>query len=75
MEVRKDNTSGYKGVSWSKNRGGLWIAQVVFNNKSKWLGSFKSKTLAAMFYNLGALWYHGEFASLNKITDSYKRPN
>ena len=70
--LRTTNTSGYKGVIKSGNG---FKVQIGVNSEKKYLGYFKSKTLAAMFYNLAALWYHKEFAQLNEITENYKRPN
>lgn len=62
----KNNTSGYKGVSWhTQNRN--WRASINLAGKFISLGSFSTKEDAAKAYNEGALKYHGEFARLNKI--------
>lgn len=66
MKLSKSNTSGYKGVSWSKTAK-KWSGLIQVNNKSIWLGNFKIKEDAAMAYNEAARKYHGEFAKLNKI--------
>lgn len=63
-----NNTSGYKGVTWSKNRN-KWIAQIVSNGNYYNLGAYNCKHEAAKIYNEAALKYHGEFARLNKIKD------
>lgn len=62
----KNNTSGYKGVFWQKDRK-KWIAQIKINNKIVYLGIFKNKVRAAITYNKAAVKYFGEFAYLNKI--------
>ncbi len=45
-----DNTSGFKGVYWSKasNR---WITQMMINSKMHFLGAFDTKIEAAEAYN------------------------
>lgn len=37
-KISKNNTSGYKGVQWYKNR---WVARIKFNYKTMYLGRFK----------------------------------
>jgi hypothetical protein len=49
--IRKSNNSGYRGVFKKKDR---WVAQIVANNKRKYLGSFESKKLAAIRYDVEA---------------------
>lgn len=61
---QKNNTSGYKGVS---KRGTCWQAEIMKNNRSIYLGSFKDRTEAAIAYNKAALKYHGEFAYFNEV--------
>ena len=61
-----DKSSKYKGVS--KTRQDRWLAGIGLNGKTIYLGRFDSENLAAQAYNEAALEYHGEFASLNKIT-------
>lgn len=39
--LRKDNTSGYKGVSWNKNRN-RWMAQLHINGKHIHLGLYST---------------------------------
>lgn len=46
---RKNNTSGYKGVSWSKQRQ-KWRATITVNKKHKHLGFFVTKQEAYACY-------------------------
>jgi len=64
--INHNNTSGYKGVGWSKDRK-RWIAQIQFNKKNRRLGRFKNKVDAAKAYNKAAKKYFGEFAWLNPV--------
>ena len=41
-EPRADNSSGYTGVCYDKRRG-CWMAYINFQNKRRYLGSFKEK--------------------------------
>jgi len=59
--MRKDNTSGIKGVYWYKLRA-QWKAQIQVNGKNKHLGFFSSKEEAAQIYSEAAKKLHGEFA-------------
>ena len=59
-----DNTSGFKGVSWSKSRG-KWEARIKANGKHKFLGYFDNKKEAAKTYDCSAKELFGEFAYLN----------
>ncbi len=56
-----NNTSGYKGVSWC-NQKKMWRAQIMFNNKSKHLGHFRTSVQAAEVYKTAAEKLFGEFA-------------
>lgn len=62
----KDNSSGFKGVSWGK-RDKKWKAQITADGKYKWLGQYESKEEAAKVYNKAAKKYFGEFAYLNQL--------
>jgi hypothetical protein len=70
-KVRKDNTTGYKGVSilQKRGRGGVprYWAYIDKNNKRTSLGVYKTPEDAAKKWNEAALKIHGEFASLNII--------
>ena len=63
---RKDNKSGYKGVSWHKQRN-CWAVRLMINGKYQHLGLFQDKHKAAQVYNDNALKYYGSYAWLNKI--------
>jgi hypothetical protein len=64
--IRKDNKSGYKGVSWYPNRN-KWRCVIAVNKKQIYLGYFIEPKEAAKAYNKAAIKYFGEFANLNEI--------
>ena len=53
------NKSGYKGVSWHKNR---WRASITAKGKDYQLGYFATAELAHAAYCKAAMELHGEFA-------------
>ena len=57
----KNNTSGYKGVSWDKRRK-KWRAQINHNNKKIHIGYFDTPELAHAAYIAAAAKLQGEFA-------------
>jgi hypothetical protein len=57
----KQNTSGYKGVTWNKARS-KWVAQISFNRRNIGLGYFTEKEKAIEAYRNAASVLHGEFA-------------
>jgi hypothetical protein len=59
--VRVDNTSGVKGVSWSKTRR-KWTARVALHGKVK-CGYFDNKEVAAEFVKSLREQHHGEYAN------------
>ena len=59
---RIDNTSGYKGVSWS-SRNKNWVATITKNGKMMFLGGFDNIETAHKAYCQAANRYHGEFAN------------
>lgn len=61
---KKNNTSGFKGVVWDKDRQ-KWISQIRSKSKNHSLGRFKTKEEAALAYDVAATKLHGEFAKLN----------
>lgn len=65
-KLSKANTSGYKGVSWQKNRKN-WAAAIRVDNKTIHLGVFKTRIRAAKVYNMAAKKHFGEFANLNEL--------
>lgn len=61
---RKDNSSGYRGVS---AKGVKWLAQITVRGTWVYLGLHATKELAALAYNRAAVDHFGEFASLNEV--------
>ena len=66
---QKNNTSGYKGVTWHKQTG-KWLAQIVAKGRMYYLGLFVDIEDAARAYNEAALLYHGDFAYLNEVPNA-----
>jgi hypothetical protein len=66
--IRRDNTSGFKGVCWHKVKR-RWEAYISVEKKIKHLGSFLDRESAALAYNAAAVRHYGEFANLNKTGD------
>jgi AP2 domain/HNH endonuclease len=62
--VRSDNASGFRSVSWDKNKR-KWRALVGPNGRARSLGYFKTKEEAAAAYDAAALRLFGEFARPN----------
>jgi len=60
--------SKYKGVYWRK-RNRKWQAQINFNKKRIYLGTFSDEIEAAKAYDRAARKYHGQFAYLNFPND------
>ena len=60
--LRKDNTSGAKGVTWNE-RDKRWTASISVNGKRKALGNFKDFSLAKEFVQLARDMVHGSFAN------------
>jgi len=58
---RTNNTSGYKGVSWSKSHG-KWTAFIQVDGKTKTLGSFDTAQDAHAARLEAEKKYYGEFA-------------
>lgn len=63
-KLRKDNTSGFKGVTWSRKMR-MWNSQIYVNTKRKHLGYFLNKKTAALAYDAAAIEHFGEFAATN----------
>lgn len=63
--IRKDNTTGYKGVSLRGN--GKYVSAIRENGKRNQLGTFLSPELAAAVYDAAALRIFGEYALTNKM--------
>ena len=64
--LRKDNTSGYKGVYRHKGVQ-AWRAFLGYHRKQIHLGCYQTKEKAAEAYNEAALRFFGEYAVLNNI--------
>lgn len=64
--LRRDNTSGYKGVHWRKD-GQKWVAQISDHlaGKKRRIGDFETVIEAARAYDREARRLFGEFAYLN----------
>lgn len=60
----KNNTSGYKGVTWQKDCG-KWRAQIGMDGKKQYLGLFTNPEDAACAYDAKASELFGKFARLN----------
>lgn len=60
-QIRSDNTSGIKGVSWHKKTG-KWTVRVQTNKTRKWLGLFDDLELAQLVAIEARDKYHKEFA-------------
>ena len=59
--AQANNTSGFKGVSWQKQRQ-KWQAHIMLNRKKKYLGCFHTPEQAHEAYCRAALDLHGQFA-------------
>lgn len=57
QRIRKDNTSGAKGVSWYRQTS-KWKAEITVNKKKKHLGYFKNKEDAVAARKTAELRYH-----------------
>lgn len=58
------NKSGFKGVSFRKDRN-TWLAAIRVNGRLIKLGKFATSELAAKAYDAAAVKHFGQFASLN----------
>lgn len=64
--IRNDNSSGYRGVWYRKERC-KWQAEIKANGKKYSLGCYKTPEEAAIVYNKKAKELFGEYARLNEI--------
>jgi hypothetical protein len=71
---RKSNTTGFKGVYALKGTT-KFAASIKFRGKTKSLGRFKTKELAARAYDRAAILFFGEFASPNFPHSDYSSFN
>lgn len=63
-KIRKDNSSGYKGVSFYRNYR-KWVAQIRVKGRNMILGYFSTPEEAALTYDKAARKFFGEFAKCN----------
>lgn len=61
---RSDNTSGFKGVMWRKDRS-QWRAHIMVSGRQRSLGAYASAEEAARAYDAAAREFFGEYAALN----------
>lgn len=62
----KNNTSGYKGVTWFANLN-RWACKLGVKGKLLHIGYFYDPREAALAYDKAALEHHGQFARTNKM--------
>jgi hypothetical protein len=67
---RKDNSSGYKGVS-KKTNSDYWVSQIQVRGKKYFGGHHTTAIEAAIAYDKLAIELHGEFAHTNFPKESY----
>ena len=60
-KLRTDNTSGVKGVYWSKQHG-KWKAQIKVAKRQKYLGLFDELEFAELVVSEARNKYHGQYA-------------
>lgn len=63
-KINKNNKSGYKGVSWSKEKK-KWVVNITFNRKTIFFGYYTDLISAAKKYDNEAKKLFGEFAKTN----------
>lgn len=64
--ISRRNSSGYKGVTWCKERR-CYSAAIAVNRKRINLGRFSDPKEAALAYDEAAVRLHGDFAKTNKM--------
>lgn len=69
-KLSKRNTSGYRGVYWSKQKR-KWHSSIKKDNKDNHIGFFMDKEEAALAWNEKAKELFGEFAYMNIITTNH----
>lgn len=69
QKVGAHNTSGFKGVCYSK-RYRNWRATIGIMKRDYSLGSYATKTEAAIAYNIGSVEFHGSFTRLTTYANS-----
>jgi hypothetical protein len=71
--LRKDNKSGFKGVTWRPDHQ-RWRATIKTNGKQTHIGNFRTKEEAAAAYDAAAIEHFGEFANPNSVLASPNPP-
>ena len=66
---RRNNTSGYKGVTWHEPLR-KWRARISVPSKQIFLGYFTCPDEASRAYEAAARTYHGEFANTGRLGDT-----
>lgn len=61
--IRRNNTSGFKGVCWDK-ASGKWMASIKANGKRRTLGRFTTPDVAHAAYVMASRALHGEFGRI-----------
>lgn len=70
-KISKNNSSGFKGVSWN-NGHGAWFSQLQVNRKNLNLGYYDTPEEAARAYDRAAIKHHGAFAQINFPRSDYE---
>ncbi len=60
--LNKNNKSGFRGVCRARNS---WVAQIIFKNKTQYIGSYKTPQEASIAYSYMAAHLFGEFAQID----------
>ncbi len=74
MKLPRNNTSGYKGVGWDKQKN-KWRTRLFTRSGSVSLGHYFCIIKAAKAYNKAAIEYFGEFANTNLIAAAKCKEN
>lgn len=69
VRSHKNSLSKYKGVTKGANKN-KWLSQICKDGKRFYLGTFETEELAAEAYNKKAIELYGDYASLNKLTQT-----
>lgn len=64
QQLRRENSTGYKGVTWKRSRQ-KYAAQITVGGKYKYLGMWDSAVEAALAYDRAARDAFGAFALVN----------
>ncbi len=62
----RGGSSKYKGVTFCKTRN-KWVAKIMKNYKTVFIGRYKTEENAALAYNKKAVELFGEFAFINEV--------